>query len=739
MLANTGTINSSDSVTNAYTGLNTSTFSAQINVGTDGAGGIQDLSNVHGTINLLGETGYQSLNIDDRSQAGTSPSWLIASTKTQIGDLTINYDLFGVGFQAFWKTGTAVTYRDALQFFFKNLNGLDTYPNFPLDWNPPSVFANSDGEDATVDLSNYLGAHPPGATTYAATDLPPGLTLNPTTGVISGTIPFNTYAASPYPMRMSATNGLFTREWTMEWDVASAIYIYIPYFEPLFPRPVNVDETVPVNFDPISVNDSLNRTPVVTVTGLPVGLSFNPNTGVISGTAPAGGSTHGPYEVHVHADDGLETNDIAFPMIVSGIQLASTPVVRLNHNSDVVDFNLNATTTSGGTLMYSATGLPAGISLNSATGQITGTLAANANSQAPYYVEVTYEDGYSSKTSNMTWTVLQIGVVDQISFSTPSSQSNLVGDNVFFSAQASTSLSLPLQFSVQGMPPGLSFAYDPNFLNGVGAAYIYGVVPPAAALNSPYQVTITATDGLDSASVTFQWQITGPQPPELPGDFDGTGTVDEGDYDVWHANFGQNVTPYTLGDGNGNGHVDAADYTVWRDHLGQSTGGVGAGGASLFDENLVAAEVAATPTVSAVDSPSSAPVVASRIVDVAVPVETPLVPSTIASSLEVLQASFTSLDYAPLLPLRKTGSDVARHEFGKISFAKTDLNLALATRRSERIIDSLDDPQAYLTSAAANEAVDSCFALLGADDMQSSVRPIEFLRSALFLDERVVR
>jgi hypothetical protein len=589
VLANTGTINSTDSVTNAYTGLNTSTFSAQINVGTDGAGGGQNLSNVHGTINLLGENGYQSLNIDDRNRVGSSPSWLIASTQTRIGDLTINYDLFGVGFQAFWNTGTAITYRDNLQFWFRNLNGLTAYPNFPFDWNPPSGFEVLDGFDFTLDLLDYFGSQqPPGATTYAATNLPPGLSLNAATGHISGTISLNSYAGSPYHGLLSATNDLYTRQWSTNWVIDSAISIYIPYYDPVVPHPVNLDETIPVSFDPIFVSDNLNRTPVVTVTGLPPGLSFDANTGVISGTVPAGASTHGPYQVHVHADDGIETNDIAFPMIVSGIQLTTASIVRLNHNSDAVNFNLNATTTSGGTLAYSATGLPAGISLNAATGQITGTLAASANTSSPYFVEVSYDDGFSSKSAYITWTVLQTGVTDQISFPTPSPQTNLVGDSVFFSAQASTSLSVPLQFLVQGMPPGLTFSYDPNYLSGIGAAFIYGVVPPAAALNSPYHVTITATDGLDSASVTFTWQITSNNPPPaLPGDYGGDHSVDAGDYVLWRKTLNQSASqPYAGADGNGDGVVNQGDFGVWRAHFGQ-TGGSGAG-ASLESEAAAA-------------------------------------------------------------------------------------------------------------------------------------------------------
>lgn len=54
----------------------------------------------------------------------------------------------------------------------------------------------------------------------------------------------------------------------------------------------------------------------------------------------------------------------------------------------------------------------------------------------------------------------------------------------------------------------------------------------------------------------------------LPGDYDGNGIVDEGDYDVWKDHFGEMVEPYTNGDGNGDGKVNIGDYPVWRNNLG---------------------------------------------------------------------------------------------------------------------------------------------------------------------------
>ncbi|MEX2170273.1 MAG: hypothetical protein WD851_13250 [Pirellulales bacterium] len=59
---------------------------------------------------------------------------------------------------------------------------------------------------------------------------------------------------------------------------------------------------------------------------------------------------------------------------------------------------------------------------------------------------------------------------------------------------------------------------------------------------------------------------------DLPGDYNGDGYVDAGDYNKWRATFGQIVAPGSGADGNGNGLIDAADYAFWRDKLGDALG-----------------------------------------------------------------------------------------------------------------------------------------------------------------------
>ena len=75
----------------------------------------------------------------------------------------------------------------------------------------------------------------------------------------------------------------------------------------------------------------------------------------------------------------------------------------------------------------------------------------------------------------------------------------------------------------------------------------------------------------------------------LVGDYNGSGAVDDADYNVWKSSFGAAVTAGSGADGNLNGFVDAADYTVWRDNFGATLSlGAGAGGGSLAWEEVAA-------------------------------------------------------------------------------------------------------------------------------------------------------
>ena len=65
--------------------------------------------------------------------------------------------------------------------------------------------------------------------------------------------------------------------------------------------------------------------------------------------------------------------------------------------------------------------------------------------------------------------------------------------------------------------------------------------------------------------------------PAEPGDYNGDGNVDAGDYAVWRGAFG---TTNAYADGNRDGQVDAADYVLWRQHS-QAEAASGVGGTAI--------------------------------------------------------------------------------------------------------------------------------------------------------------
>ena len=148
---------------------------------------------------------------------------------------------------------------------------------------------------------------------------------------------------------------------------------------------------------------------------------------------------------------------------------------------------------SGQTLTYSATGLPAGLSINSSTGLISGTPTASGTSS----VTVTATDTTgASGSATFSWTV-GTTTGNTVTVTNPGSQTSTVGTAASVQISASDSASgQTLTYSATGLPAGLSINSSTGLISGT---------PTASGTSS---VTVTAKDTTGaSGSATFSWTV----------------------------------------------------------------------------------------------------------------------------------------------------------------------------------------------------------------------------------------
>jgi hypothetical protein len=192
---------------------------------------------------------------------------------------------------------------------------IQTDMNAPVG-NPPSgsppVLANPgpQANDEGTAISLQLSATDPDgdAITYSASGLPPDLAINPSTGLITGTLVFT--SAGSWTVNITATaNGQSDTE-LFTWTVAD---INRP---PALINPGNQTnaETAFVSLL-LTGNDADGDTVTYSAVGLPPSLTVNAITGVVSGTlAP---SSSGTYDVTARAHDGNFTTGVVFTWTVT--------------------------------------------------------------------------------------------------------------------------------------------------------------------------------------------------------------------------------------------------------------------------------------------------------------------------------------------------------------------------------------------------------------------------------------
>ena len=138
--------------------------------------------------------------------------------------------------------------------------------------------------------------------------------------------------------------------------------------------------------------------------GLPIGLSISSSTGAVTGTP----TTAGSYTTTVTVTDGSGASSVNFDWTIGGTGTGNTvtvtnPGTQASTVGTAVSLQIHASdSATGQALAYSAAGLPAGLSISSSAGLISGTPTTAGSSS----VTVTVTDGTGAKgTASFTWTI----------------------------------------------------------------------------------------------------------------------------------------------------------------------------------------------------------------------------------------------------------------------------------------------------------------------------------------------
>src|SRR4029077_1877301 len=137
--------------------------------------------------------------------------------------------------------------------------------------------------------------------TYTATGLPAGLTLDPVTANITGTIAFT--EAGTHTVTITVSDGPTTTASTFTWTVQSVDRV--PVVTPLANESSPVGAVISLQVVAVGPDDN---TLTYSSTGLPTGLTVDAPSGLVTGTL----TTPGTYGVTFRASDGTLTGTTSF-------------------------------------------------------------------------------------------------------------------------------------------------------------------------------------------------------------------------------------------------------------------------------------------------------------------------------------------------------------------------------------------------------------------------------------------
>jgi type II secretory pathway pseudopilin PulG len=253
------------------------------------------------------------------------------------------------------------------------------------------------GAAVSVNMSAYdaLGTSP---YTFSATNLPTWLTIDPSTGVVTGTAPNVNSTTLNITVTVTDADGVSATSPVFRWNVTNLANTFGD-------QTTYNSSFITKDLDNTGTGGTAPYTYTQTGTGLPSWLTLSSTTGVISGTAPDvtnNSVKYGPITINMTDSVGATITLNQFYWYNSDLRTLTPLTKATSRNQGVTGVVFPTPYIAGGTTKtYTATGLPTGVTMSS-----TGTLTGSTTTAGTYNVSLTASDSVGATlTASIVWTV----------------------------------------------------------------------------------------------------------------------------------------------------------------------------------------------------------------------------------------------------------------------------------------------------------------------------------------------